>query len=135
MLTRDSNVTNAVAMAEARFAELFNAGRYEQLIAGFYAEDAKLLPPNMPAVDGRSAIGRVFPQLAQIFSDLKITTGPVNVSGELAVTNGTYTAKLKLASGKTVNDQGKFMEAWRKESDGSWKCILDTFSSDNVHTD
>ena len=34
------------------------------------------------------------------------------------------------ASGKTIKDHGKFVEIWKKQADGSWKCAVDMFNSD-----
>jgi ketosteroid isomerase-like protein len=33
-------------------------------------------------------------------------------------------------SGKPIADHGKYLEIWRKQGDGSWKCIVDMFNSD-----
>ena len=32
--------------------------------------------------------------------------------------------------GGPVNDTGKFLEVWKKQANGSWKCVADMFSSD-----
>jgi ketosteroid isomerase-like protein len=29
-----------------------------------------------------------------------------------------------------VNDTGKFLEVWKKQADGKWKCVADTYNSD-----
>jgi hypothetical protein len=29
-----------------------------------------------------------------------------------------------------MNDTGKFVEVWKKQSDGKWKCTVDIFNSD-----
>jgi ketosteroid isomerase-like protein len=34
------------------------------------------------------------------------------------------------ASGKPVNDRGKYVEVWEKQSDGKWKCGSDIWNSD-----
>ena len=34
------------------------------------------------------------------------------------------------ANGKPITDQGKDMAVWKKQSDGSWKMVADTFNSD-----
>jgi ketosteroid isomerase-like protein len=34
------------------------------------------------------------------------------------------------AQGKPVTDNGKFVEVWKKQSDGKWKCVADTYNSD-----
>jgi len=34
------------------------------------------------------------------------------------------------ASGKPINDRGKYLEVWEKQADGNWKCAADTWNSD-----
>jgi ketosteroid isomerase-like protein len=34
------------------------------------------------------------------------------------------------ASGKPVNDRGKYVEVWEKQADGKWKCGADIWNSD-----
>jgi len=34
------------------------------------------------------------------------------------------------ASGKPVNDHGKYVEVWEKQADGKWKCGTDIWNSD-----
>lgn len=43
---------------------------------------------------------------------------------------GAYELSFRATSGKTVADQGKLLEIWKKQPDGSWKCIVDTWNSD-----
>ena len=33
-------------------------------------------------------------------------------------------------NGKPITDQGKDMAVWKKQSDGTWKMVADTFNSD-----
>lgn len=51
-------------------------------------------------------------------------------SGDLAYTYGTYDLTANNAKGKPVADRGKYSEIWKKQADGSWKCIVDMWSSD-----
>jgi hypothetical protein len=34
------------------------------------------------------------------------------------------------APGKRTTDRGKIAEIWKKQADGNWKCIVDTWNSD-----
>ncbi len=51
-------------------------------------------------------------------------------SGELAYLNGTYELTMNDASGKPANDRGKYVEVWKKQADGAWKCVADIWNSD-----
>jgi ketosteroid isomerase-like protein len=51
-------------------------------------------------------------------------------SGELGYTSGTYDFSMKDASGKIISDKGKYVTVWKKQADGTWKVLLDTYNSD-----
>jgi ketosteroid isomerase-like protein len=51
-------------------------------------------------------------------------------SGDLAYITGRYEINEVDPSGKPLTDTGNYLEIWRKQSDGNWKCVVDTFSSD-----
>lgn len=99
----------------------------------FYADNAVLLPPNAPIATDRKSIreswaGLLGPNTAISWKWSKIE---VAQSGDLAYIYGSY--KLTVgASSKTgaVNDRGKFLDVWKKQSNGQWKCIVDTYNSD-----
>jgi len=48
-------------------------------------------------------------------------------SGELGYLYGTYELSMQEP---VVHDTGKMVEVWKKQADGKWKCIVDTFNSD-----
>ena len=66
--------------------------------------------------------------------NVAITWAPTKIevakSGDLAYLYGTYQMSWNDANGKPVGDNGKMVEIWKKQSDGSWKSIVDTWSSD-----
>ncbi|MGH7983124.1 MAG: YybH family protein, partial [Candidatus Udaeobacter sp.] len=51
-------------------------------------------------------------------------------SGDLAYTTGTYELTMNDASGKPINDRGKYVEVWKKQADGKWKVVADIWNSD-----
>jgi ketosteroid isomerase-like protein len=51
-------------------------------------------------------------------------------SGEIAGVSGTYELTMNDASAKPVNDRGKYLEVWEKQTDGNWKCRADMWNSD-----
>jgi ketosteroid isomerase-like protein len=40
------------------------------------------------------------------------------------------TLRRHVASGKPIAERGKYVEIWREQADGGWKCIVDIFNSD-----
>ena len=62
--------------------------------------------------------------------DWQINKLEVARSSDLAYTIYTYQMSLNGANGKPITDQGKDTAVWKKQSDGSWKMVADTFNSD-----
>jgi ketosteroid isomerase-like protein len=81
----------------------------------------------------KDAIGKLFSGFFALPA-LKISWHPVRVqvakSGELGYTSGTYQMAFNDPSGKAISDTGKYVTVWKKQSDGSWKVLLDIFNSD-----
>ena len=95
-----------------------------------YAEDAKVLPPNMPAIEGREAIKAAYAQ-SQRFREFKFDIVSLEGRGDLAVEYGKY-ALTAATSGPSapVTDRGKYVAVWKKQADGTWKMIRDIYNSD-----
>jgi uncharacterized protein (TIGR02246 family) len=99
----------------------------------YYAEDAVTLPPNAPTASGKDAIRKL---LGDMFAlpGFSIKWQPTKVevarSGDMAYSQGTYQLTLNGPKGSPITDRGKYLTVWKKQSDGNWKSIVDTFSSD-----
>lgn len=99
-------------------------------VAAFYTEDAILMPPNQPSVEGRDAIRtwlETFPTLTEFnMVDLKIYG-----CGDLAYVVGKVTMALAPeGTPEPIQDALKFIEVRRKQEDGSWLIAEDIFNSD-----
>jgi ketosteroid isomerase-like protein len=55
----------------------------------------------------------------------------VSKSGELGYTTGTFQDTFTGPDGKKAEDKGKYVCIWKKQKDGSWKAIHDTWNSDS----
>lgn len=121
----------AIRKADAAFEAGARAGD-ANVLANTYAADAVLLPPNMPMIRGRDAIHTFWSGLVGGVTslDVSLNTTDVQQSGDLAVETGTYRLQMTPKNATAaVNDEGKFLIAWRK-IDGQWKIVRDMFSSD-----
>jgi len=94
----------------------------------YYADDASVLPPNAPIATTKDAIRAAWsglvgpPDITVSWEETKVE---VAHTGDLAYAIGTYKIDLKPAG-----DKGKFVEVWKKQADGKWKCVADIFNSD-----
>lgn len=98
-----------------------------------YADDADWLPPNSPQIHGKAAIKAGWAKLIGnpgFAIDWQINKLEVARSSDLAYVIYTYQMTVNGANGKPITDQGKDMAIWKKQSDGAWKMVADTFNSD-----
>ena len=51
-------------------------------------------------------------------------------SGDLAYVVGTYQITPNNDKGKPMEDRGKLVEVWKKQTDGKWKVVADIFNTD-----
>ena len=99
----------------------------------FYADAAVLLPPNAPIATDQKSIRESWAALLAPNTAVswKVPKVEVAKSGELGYLYGTYKLSTKdPKGGLAVQDTGKLVEIWKKQIDGKWKCIVDTYNSD-----
>ena len=99
----------------------------------FYSGDAIVLPTNAPAATTKEAIRNTWRDLLAspgLAISWKTTKVEVSKSSDIAYTTGTYELTMNDASGKPVPDHGKYVEVWKKQSDGKWKVVADIWNSD-----
>lgn len=122
----------AIRAADAATLKAAHANDVDGAVAN-YADDADWLPPNAPIVHGKTAIRAGWAKLIGnpgFTIDWQINKVEVARWGDLAYTIYTYQITLDGANGKPITDQGKDMAVWKKQSDGTWKMVADTFNSD-----
>jgi ketosteroid isomerase-like protein len=105
------------------------ANDFAALARDYYTDDAMVLPPNAPAVTGHAAIEAMFKTFPPITA-FELRTEEVEGSADLAYVRGRFTMTMSPPGAAAIADSGKYLEIWRKQSDGSWKSMRDMFSSD-----
>ena len=101
--------------------------------ASYYSDDALVLPPNMPTINGKQGARAMWQGMFSVpgfGGGWKASKVEVARSGDLAYVTGTYELSETDAKGKSMTDKGKYLEVWKKQSDGTWKCVVDMFNSD-----
>ncbi len=118
--------------ASAEWAKVAAAKDLEKTLS-YYAEDASMLPPNMPIVTGAEARRKMWTQLfspAEMAFSNAATKVEVAKSGDLAYEVGTFEESFKDAKGTPVKLVGKYVVVWKKQAGGEWKAIMDIFNTD-----
>ncbi len=99
----------------------------------YYSDDAIMMPPGekicSDAASREASIKNMFatPGIMLTFHSTKVE---VARSGDLGYADGVYQMKSKDAKGNDYNETGKYCEIWKKQADGSWKCISDIWDAD-----
>jgi len=129
----DHRAADAAALQKADEEWSATAGKHDvEGTVAFYADDAVVLPPNEPMAVDAKTIDQVWSSLLGPNTALswKASKAEVAKSGDLGYVYGTYEFSMKDPKGGPIHDTGKFAEIWRKQPDGRWKCIVDTYNSD-----
>jgi ketosteroid isomerase-like protein len=122
----------AIKKADEDWMRAAQAKQVDPWVA-FYSDDAVVLPPNDKIANTKEDIRKAISALVSAPGlDIKwqLTKIEAARSGDLAYGYGTYGLTLNDAEGKPITDHGKILEIWRKQADGTWKCIVDTWNSD-----
>jgi len=103
-------------------------------VTGYYADDAIVMTSGEPASVGIAAIKKDFKDfVTDPTTDLKFTAtyADVSNSGDMGYTRGTYTmASMDPQTKKLDHDHGSYVTTYRKQSDGSWKAVMDIATSE-----
>jgi Ketosteroid isomerase homolog len=124
----------ALQAADQSWVRAYNAGNADA-VASLYDEQAVLLPPGAPAVNGRSAIKAFFVKDTAESHKAGVTFGLApkpagGVSGDMGWQSGTYAVKDK--AGKLV-EAGKYLSVSIKKG-GKWLYVRDTWNADGAPT-
>ncbi|MES2124934.1 MAG: DUF4440 domain-containing protein [Gemmatimonadota bacterium] len=113
---------DSVKAVDAAFASAMNAGD-SAAVAAAYADDATLMPPDAPGMQGAALQAFIGGFMAAKPSDFVLRPTVAYGVGDLAYMVGTATFKLG-----GVADSVKYTEVLRRGGDGKWRYLVDMFS-------
>ena len=111
------------------FVEAYN-GRDAAAATQVYADDAKVLPPNMPMVSGKQAIQAFWKFAMDMGARLNLEAMELAVDGGMAYERGVITITMQPGTAQEKISKGKYVTVMRLQSDSSWKLVLDIWNSD-----
>lgn len=134
MAAETDSARAAIEAANARFVRYMAAGHVDSAALN-YAEDAVVLMPNEPLVQGRAAIQAAFAEWTSLGTwEMQVTTVRVDASGPMAVEVGTnvmnFTPGPNAPRGMAAMypDTGKYVTYW-KRVDGNWMIVADIYNT------
>jgi len=120
----------AIRAADAQWLAAATTHDLEKILP-FWSDDATILAPGSPAVVGKAAI-RQYVAGAFATPGFSITwkTDRIEVagSGDMAYSTGSDKISVNTPDGKTVTEENRSIAVWKKQADGSWKCVYDVMS-------
>lgn len=109
------------------WAQAADAGNVEKIVS-YWADDAVLIAPGEPMLDGKKAIKEMVEASYKI-PGFKIGWQPkkveVSKSGDMAYIIEDSQVSFADSTGKTITYNNKAVSIWRKQEDGSWKNVVD----------
>lgn len=106
-------------------------------ILSYWSDDAVVMSPNQPATIGKDELRKMLEMNATI-PGFEINWEPkeayVSQSGDLGYSIGANYIKMLDSLGNKITIYNKAVEIWKKQEDGSWKCVVDIFNSDPTIT-
>ena len=128
----DTKIEQGIRDLDIQWAKAVEAKDLDKTVS-YYSDDAMVLPPNAAIATTKEAIRNIWKDLLAspgLVFRWKTTKVEVAKSGDMAYSSGTYELTMNDASGKPVNDHGKYIVVWEKQADGKWKCGADIWNSD-----
>lgn len=126
---QSANVEQEQDALMAKDREWSETARDVDKFVSYFATDATIYGPGMPAVTGVDNVRKAYadmagsPGFALSFTPTKAV---VAASGDLGYTAGTY--EMSMGGG---SEKGKYVTTWKKQ-DGEWKVVEDIFNADSA---
>jgi uncharacterized protein (TIGR02246 family) len=100
-------------------------------VLSFWADDAVCLFPGQPPIKGKKAINEM---LKSSVPGTEVSWEPkeayVSSEGDMAYVFAQNYIKMPDSTGHVTTTFNKSIEIWKKQGDGSWKCVVDMYNLD-----
>lgn len=124
-----NKIRQEIEAANTKFIEALKRGD-AAAIAGMYADNAIVMPPNSEMVRGRQAIQQLWQGFVGMgIKDAALKTVEVRGGRNQVYEIGTYTMSIQAQGQAEVKDSGKYVVVWRRQQDGPWMLQVDIWNS------
>ena len=122
----------AIIKTDSTWSALTAEGKDVDKILSYWTEDAVVVPPGQPVVRGKQALRKFVEESIKIpgFSISWRSSGvEFSPDGKLAYMYGENMTTMNDSTGNKISMPGRGYSIWRKETDGSWRCVVDIFNN------
>jgi ketosteroid isomerase-like protein len=122
---------------DKEWADLAYAGKDVEKIVSYWSDDALLIFPGQPVLEGKAAI-RAYVATSLNTPGFKIqwvSEKPVfSPDGKLAYMRGTDELTVPGPNGTPITLHQRGISVWRVDSDGQWRCVVDISNEEPAAT-
>ncbi len=123
------SIEQAIKDADKQYADAFNRGD-PAAVAALHTEDALELPQNASAVNGRQGVESLSKEMIDAgWKNMSMSSLQFGSDGDLAYHVGRYSVDAPTDEGMR-KEEGKFVDIYKRQADGSWKIQVSIFNSD-----
>ncbi len=100
-------------------------------IVSYWTDDAMIVPPGQPVVEGKAAIREFVARMQKIpgfrihWASEKPQFSP---DGNMAYMRGVNETTMQGPDGKPTTVRGRGFTVWRRDADGEWRCVVDIWN-------
>ena len=120
--------SSKLAQRDADWSSLSFEGKDIERIVAYWSDDAHLLQPGLPPIEGKTAI-RAFVTASLKIPGFKIhwvSDKPVfSRDGKMAYVLSKVETTAPGANGTLQSTHGRGVTVWRRDADGVWRCVVD----------
>ena len=113
---------------DAEWADLASAGKDVEKVVSYWSDDALLIFPGQPILEGKAAI-RAYVSASFKIPGFKIhwvSEKPAfSTDGKVAYMRGTDELTVPGPNGTPIALHLRGISVWRIDSDGEWRCVVD----------
>jgi len=98
----------------------------------YFASDAVLLPPDLPAIDGKEAAFTFYKSAFETVSTWRLdySEPAIDIAGDIATRRYTGTAAISFGgNAETIISRTKYLDVLKRQPDGTWKISIHTWGA------
>jgi uncharacterized protein (TIGR02246 family) len=121
----------ALLARDAEWATTASEGKDVEKAVSYWSDDAVVIPPGQPAIEGKAAIRSFVTdsfktpgfKVHWVSRDVKFSP-----DGKLAYMRAENQMTVPGPDGKPLSLSGRAVTVWRRDADGQWRCVVDTWN-------